>query len=548
MEGAGASLPAFLQDSSLKDGKRERYTEGTSIDFSLRTDLRKLERAPRDAEHEVLFAVVQQNRRLLEEYALSVSDPLSSSYGRHWSRQQVADLTASPESTRFLEEYLRSKGGRVVRRTPYGEYVVAKAPVAVWEEMFATSFHVFERDLDPHKEGKKDSTEDVNLDGKKEAADSTVRFFRAVEFTLPDELDDHVMSVFHVADFPNLHTVTAPVIISTDVAETPITATAAGPSRTFKSGAVYPSVLESVYNIDTSLGSSLASQSVYASLGQYFSPSDLTLFQSAFGLSQSAVLTSYGGHSDSNGSVCSVIANSDTCAEANLDVQYMMGIAPNIPTTYWYEAVSTSQIPYYQWLLDVASATSPPLVHSISYVTAEYSLFDTTLNGKCCYLDAMVLQVDIEAAKLALQGITLLAASGDDGAPGFPVREKYVNCSYQPMWPASSPYFTAVGGTQGPETSGGVEIACQSQAPHSGSITTGGGFSKIYRLPSWQNASVSAYFNQANARRASGYVNNSRGYPDVSLLALKYIIVIGGSYVKVAGTSASVRFLSSTYH
>ncbi len=44
-------------------------------------------------------------------------------------------------------------------------------------------------------------------------------------------------------------------------------------------------------------------------------------------------------------------------------------------------------------------------------------------------------------------GVTLVAASGDDGVSGYLTRSGRVSCGYYPMFPASSPYVTAVSGT-----------------------------------------------------------------------------------------------------
>ena len=49
--------------------------------------------------------------------------------------------------------------------------------------------------------------------------------------------------------------------------------------------------------------------------------------------------------------------------------------------------------------------------------------------------------------KLSLMGVTLVAASGDDGVAGAPARTDPVRCGYYPMFPASSPYVTSVGAT-----------------------------------------------------------------------------------------------------
>ena len=84
------------------------------------------------------------------------------------------------------------------------------------------------------------------------------------------------------------------------------------------------------------------------------------------------------------------------------------------------------------------------------------------------------------------------------------------------------------------------EVTCQSDL--GGTITSGGGFSTYYPQPSWQSSAVNAYFSKVmNTARAPvpGFSSAGRGYPDVSLLGASYIVVIGGNYFAVSGTSAS---------
>ncbi len=50
--------------------------------------------------------------------------------------------------------------------------------------------------------------------------------------------------------------------------------------------------------------------------------------------------------------------------------------------------------------------------------------------------------------QLGLMGVTILSASGDDGVAGDLARSDPLYCGYFPQFPASSPYVTAVGGTQ----------------------------------------------------------------------------------------------------
>ena len=96
----------------------------------------------------------------------------------------------------------------------------------------------------------------------------------------------------------------------------------------------------------------------------------------------------------------------------------------------------------------------------------------------------------------------------------------------------------------GPE-SGGSEIACQSQL--GGVITTGGGFSTIFRTPSYQQKSISAYFNNLTASYAptAGYNSEGRGYPDIAFIGVNYQVFIQGNIYSLYGTSASAPVLAA---
>ena len=72
-----------------------------------------------------------------------------------------------------------------------------------------------------------------------------------------------------------------------------------------------------------------------------------------------------------------------------------------------------------------------------------------------------------------------------------------------------------------------------------GVITTGGGFSVLSDVPSWQSAYTSAYFSTVATPPVAGYHTQGRGYPDVSLAGAAYEVYIGGMWHSTYGTSAS---------
>ena len=58
-------------------------------------------------------------------------------------------------------------------------------------------------------------------------------------------------------------------------------------------------------------------------------------------------------------------------------------------------------------------------------------------------------RVELEFIKMGLRGLTVLFASGDYGVGSYLAHTASSRCAKAaPMWPASSPYVTAVGGTQ----------------------------------------------------------------------------------------------------
>ena len=160
--------------------------------------------------------------------------------------------------------------------------------------------------------------------------------------------------------------------------------------------------------------------------------------------------------------------------------------------------------------------------------------------------------------KLGAMGVTVLASSGDDGAPNYIVQGKPELCGFWPGFPASNPYVLSVGATQGLELDFKRERACQSDTD--GWVTTGGGFSQHYKRPAYQDTTVPAYLTKYNAKgpfvvptmspspavhtddlvtKSRAYNAGGRGYPDVSAAGLKYAVQVGGGGALVAGTSAS---------
>ena len=88
------------------------------------------------------------------------------------------------------------------------------------------------------------------------------------------------------------------------------------------------------------------------------------------------------------------------------------------------------------------------------------------------------------------------------------------------------------------------------QADITSAITSGGGFSIYYPQPSYQTEAVNAYFlsaNEAGTTPNIGFNAKGRGYPDIAFAGLNYAVVLGQSFYKISGTSASAPAIAGMF-
>ena len=390
--------------------------------------------------HTVIFAVNKIRMDELRSILDDISNPFSANYGNHLTRAQVSALTTNVEGSQklltFLENHAHGDGRvEILEMTPNKDYITTRASVAQWESFFHTEFYEFHRKVSTESQNKNNegshfhsSLTDLMECNKllPFCFDSGV-FVRAAEYSLPSEVAADALGVFNVADLPiNVKS----NVLKGDKVPTPTELQAAMASPSSKFGTIVnnyvtPALLNKYYQIGSNTGNKLASQGVYETNNQWFSPSDLAAFESFMGVPSETVAVDIGGHSSNNS--CAT-QGGDNCYEGNLDIQYMIGVSQVTPTTYYYidEAAFI-----YKWLITLASSTSPPLVLSVSWGETENYL-------SAAYMTA----VNNEAIILSAMGVTLVASSGDDGANG-----SRSACGYNPQFPSSSAYFTAVGAT-----------------------------------------------------------------------------------------------------
>lgn len=239
------------------------------------------------------------------------------------------------------------------------------------------------------------------------------------------------------------------------------------------------------------------SQGVAEFEGEQFYQSNIDAFNTRYGLANNTIEVSgpnKGGY----------------FGEGNLDLEYIQSIAASA-TTWW---IAEKDFDFTKWTENVLSIHPMPLVLSISWGSGESGFDNVTMESE-----------SEEFRKLGLLGATIFSASGDQGTgtTGF------FSCgTFDPTWPATSPYVTAVGGTY-------ANSQTSEEVSWSGS---GGGFSTVFAAPSYQQSAIHNYTSTTVLPPAEYFTAGGRGVPDVAALSNNFEVYSYG-WGTETGTSAA---------
>lgn len=258
-----------------------------------------------------------------------------------------------------------------------------------------------------------------------------------------------------------------------------------------------------------------ANQSVaVVELGRY-SATDVASYQSCFGTSAAVDPIDVDGGPSSTSGVGEANGDIETIASLAPDANVLVYQAPNVTYKNLFDAMNTAISQ------DVAKAIS------ISW-------------GECEPIRSGV-QQSLETAleEAALQGQTVLAASGDDGSEDCYSFTGSKGLAVES--PADLPGMTAVGGTQWSAPGTPPAEAAWNSRPNWGA--TGGGRSSYWLMPSYQADAPPSLgvINSYSAGKPCGALSGTfcREMPDVSALAgeYPYLFVQHGGWAAWGGTS-----------
>uniref|UniRef100_A0A7S2WN55 subtilisin n=1 Tax=Mucochytrium quahogii TaxID=96639 RepID=A0A7S2WN55_9STRA len=323
-----------------------------------------------------------------------------------------------------------------------------------------------------------------------------------------------------LTDFPNLRPIAQnkPVTLSSS---TPLSIT--------------PETLRGMYGVPpiSQSPSGTFSQAVWEFTGVFpmqYSSKDLKKFQAHFRIPQNLpkvnVLPNmtFPEINNTKGCVSSTDPTrpSGLCLEPNLDLEYLTALSneDTVYETFFYDFTDIVH--------RIVGFDNKTMVLSFSYGA------DETLQDKTNFI-----HICNEFKHLVSSGVTVFVAAGDQGATNGKVGE------YTPSFPATCPFVTAVGATNGFRAT--TEVVASSGDPN-GVITSGGGFSMIFTNStqfSYQSAAVKNYLQNDVGGSASSYNASGRAYPDISAAGVNYEIISGGIHLNVSGTSASAPVLAA---
>ena len=150
-----------------------------------RDDFRKGTRVHPLIQHQIVFAVQQNNANEIKRLLHEVSDPFSPTYGNHLTRAAIAKLTSNPTSAVAIKSFLTEQGATIASETVYGEYIVAEGSVQLWERLLSAEFYHYESVI-----------EERGYDPK------VSQFIRCKQYTIPEALQSHVFAIHNTVQMP----------------------------------------------------------------------------------------------------------------------------------------------------------------------------------------------------------------------------------------------------------------------------------------------------------------------------------------------------------
>ncbi|CZT43324.1 related to tripeptidyl-peptidase I [Rhynchosporium secalis] len=501
----------------------------------------KMGRAPSEKMLSLQIGVKQGNFEELKRHLYEVSDPDHIRHGHHLSHDEVNELMKpSDEALYLLHEWLEANGVDRTSYSPAKDWVNIQISVSTAERLLDTEYHVYKHD---------DGTE----------------IYRAPTWSLPKHLHEHIDAIQPTTSFMRAIEKREVAVDMTIPWPYPGINEARSPElkKVCTINGTTPDCFATLYKTKGYVQKAAGRNQIGFNnfLGDIPIRPDTKLFlqkyrpEAVSGAADYKFVSIDGGPQQDTG-LTPAQATQRISREGNLDVQTIIGITYPMPVVAYTTGGQTPVIPnppvtgppenepFLAWVNYVLSQETIPQVISTSYADDEQTVPLNYAKRVCNGF-----------AQLGARGITLLFATGDTGVgsvagneASFCITNDGKNTSrFLSKFPASCPYVTAVGATQGfePETSAMTpDGAYGPDGKRRGLFVSASGFSEYFPRPSYQDSVVPAYVNSMRGEHTGLFNPNGRAFPDLAAQG-QLVKSLWNSTERVAsGTSASAPLMA----
>ncbi|KAH9016942.1 subtilisin-like protein [Lactarius pseudohatsudake] len=453
-----------------------------------------------------LYVALKAHREnALIDTLYQVSDPNHPRYGKYLSKEQVAELVSPPPATlEFVNSWLKYHGvpSSSVSMT-HGGTALTLSGISIMQAnaLLGASYQLYRH------------------------VETNETVIRTVGYALPDALHGLVQTVVPTTCFSTPHTQWksprkrsggATARLKKPVSGEPVTVL----SRVYVDEYSTPPYLRYFYTtVDyTPAAADRNALGIVGMLNEYPNPEDLATFMSEYRTDGTeatftVIQVNGGGYDPTN-----------PTGESNLQTQY--AVAMTYPTPVIFYSVGRGPAGttdwFVSWLRYILAEDNIPRTISISYIIGDERVIPDNYATWVCDQFGM----------LGARGISVLIATGDDGVGRGNCVTADGSVRFYTLFPATCPYVTAVGGTDGHD-------------PEVGASISGGGFSNIFIRPEYQEQAVTTFLQRQGNEYEGNYNASNRGIPDLSAQVYRYPVYVDGQLFLGQGTTAATPIVAS---
>ncbi|KAJ2981143.1 hypothetical protein NUW54_g10910 [Trametes sanguinea] len=360
--------------------------------------------APPDTMLNLRLALVRGNMTGLESVLMDVSTPSSPLYGQHLSKEEVETFMApKPESVAAVNAWLKENNIVTTKATPAGDWLSFSVPVNQASKLLNAEFSVFNHTA------------------------SGTTAIRTLAYSIPSDLQGHLDLIHPTTSFVQPQTGRVMNFVPRKDGNAPLVTnrTSAAVPASCQSQ-ITPACLQALYGIPTAPATVKTNQlAVSGFIQQFANQQDLKTFLGSL-RPDLPPSTTFSLQTLDDGENPQVL--SEAGLEADLDTQYTVGIASQVPITF-ISVGPNNQDGDLSGFLDIIefllSETSQPQVLSTSYGSNEEDIGSAMAKNLCSAYMA-----------LGARGTSILFSSGDGGVSGT---QSQRCTSFVPTFPSGCP-------------------------------------------------------------------------------------------------------------